>query len=112
MISDFSQKITIKRISIPEDWGFGDPTATPPEVAILSTWGAIKEMSRTQAVMQDLSVENVNYKMVIRYASGREVKKDDIIVWNGGRYKAITSSSVKEIDKKKFLETIIILQDG
>lgn len=109
-ISDLSQRIDVRRITLPGDFGFGDPMGV--EKSVFKTYASVVEISRKSAVMQDLSVENVHYKLVIRYAHGRMVNKADIVVWNGKRYKAITSSSFKEIDKKKFLETIIVMQDA
>jgi len=110
MISDFTERIEIKRVSIPEDFGF-EPT-TPSEVSITTTWANIKEVKRSSAVQQQLDVENDNYKVTMRYVAGREILKDDVIVWSGNRYRAITSSSVNEIGKKKFLETLIVRQHG
>lgn len=110
MISDFTERIEIKRIAIGYDFGF-EPSETT-ETSILTTWANIKEVKRSSAVQQQLDVENDNYKMTIRYVSGRDVRKDDVIVWNSERYRAITSSSVNEIGKKKFLETLIVRQHG
>jgi len=110
MISSLSQNISIKRSTLNANFGFGEPGAT--EILILSTKARIVEVKRTQAVMQQLSVQDVNYKITIRYAAGREVMKDDIIEWDGKRLKAITGASVIEIGKKKYLETIIIYQNG
>lgn len=110
MISDFSQRIEIKRLGLPADFGFGEPSGT--EISILDTWASMKEIKREKKVMQQLNVESVTYKMIIRYRSVPSIQKDDIIVWQGRRLKAITNSTVVDIDKKKFLETIIVLQDG
>lgn len=110
MISDLSQKVDIRRASIGQDFGFGEPTAT--ETSILTTWAALKEIKRTQKAMQQLNVETVTYKMTIRYRSAPSIQKDDTIVWQGKRLKAITNSTVIDIDKRKFLENIIILEDG
>lgn len=109
-ISDFTQNIIIKRLSLDGDFGFGNPNGT--ETTILSTKGSVKEINRTSAVMQNLSVEEVNYKLTIRFAAGRMINKADIVIWNGKRMKAITSSTFKEIDKKRYLETILIDQDA
>lgn len=115
MISDLSQRVEIRRIQVNENFGFeGIDSEIPPiqEVSILTTNAHIKEIKRSSAVQQQLAVENINYKMIIRYATGREVRKDDIVIWLGKRYKALTSSSMTEIDKRKFLETLIVIQDG
>lgn len=110
MISDLSQRIEVRRTTLPSDFGFGD--STPTETSILSTWASIKQVSRTSAVKQALETEVLLYKVSIRYASGREIKQDDIIVWSGKRYKPRTSPEVIEIDKKKFLELIMVGENG
>lgn len=110
MISDLSQRIEVRRVSTPNDFGFGDSSTT--ETSILSTWASIKQVSRASAVKQALDAEILLYKVTIRYASGREIKQDDFIVWDGNRYKPKTSPAVIEIDKKKFLEFIMVREDG
>jgi hypothetical protein len=110
MISDLSQKVDIRRKALPADFGFGEHTAV--ETSILNTWAKLTEIKRAHKLMQGLLAEVAHYKMTIRYRAGSSIQKDDIVVWQGKRLKAITNSTVIDIDKKKFLETIIILQDG
>jgi len=110
MISDLSQRIDIRRKSLGADFGFGEPTVT--EVSILSTVACIKEVKRTQKVMQELDLEVVTYKMTIRYRSAPSIQKGDIIVWRGARLKVLTNATLIDIDKRKFLEAIIVQQDG
>lgn len=111
MISDFSQCIEVKRIVLAEGFGFGEPTKE--EKTVLKTkYAKIRELSRKEAVMQSMSVENRNYEVKIRYHACAEVLKDDIIVWNGKRLKAVTSGRADEIDKKKFIVIMAIYQNG
>lgn len=110
MISDFTERIEIRRIVLSDGFGFDESTTS--ETSILTTWASIKEVSRASAVKQALEVETLNYKMSIRYNTGREIRQDDVIIWNGARYKPKTSPSVIEIDKKKFLQLIIARENG
>lgn len=110
MISDFSQRIEVRRTTVGEDFGFGGPGIT--EASLLTTWAYIKPMKRTTAVLQGLSLENQNYQMRIRYNAGREIRRDDVIVWDSKRYKAITGGTLIEEDKRKLIEAIIVIQDG
>ena len=110
MISDFSQRIEVRRPALPGDFGFGDDDHT--ETSVLTTWASIKEVNRFSAVKQDLDTEVNNYKVRIRYNAGRDIEQEDFIVWNGKRYKAKTSPSVLEIDKKRFLEFIMVAENG
>lgn len=110
MISDLSRKITVQTVTIPADWGFGD--GQPVVTDLFTTWASIKEISRKDAVRQALDAETVQYTMLIRYASGRMFDMKAKILWDGKTYLPRTSPRVIEIDKKKFLETIIVRQDG
>lgn len=110
MISDLSQRIEVRRVSLSTDFGFGEPEQS--ETSVLTTWAAITEISRKDALRQALDADTVQYQMRIRYASGRNIEKSDIIVWKSERYQPRTTPKVIEIDKKKFLELIIVLQDG
>ncbi len=110
MISDLSQRIEIRRTTVGEDFGFGSAGIT--EVSMLTTWAHIKPMKRTTAILQGLSLENQNYQLRIRYNAGRDIRKDDVIVWDSKRYKAITGGTLIEEDKRKIIETIIVIQDG
>jgi SPP1 family predicted phage head-tail adaptor len=110
MISDFSQHITIKSTDIPPDFGFGDGSADATDK--FTTWAAIKELSRESMVRQGLEAETLKYKVTIRYASGRAISRSDKVEWGGELYNIITSPSVIEIDKKKFLQFIIVKQDA
>jgi SPP1 family predicted phage head-tail adaptor len=110
MISRLSQKITIKRAVIPENHGFEQVNENETEV--LSTWAAVKEVSRQSLVAQGLNVETLTYKVLIRYNHDRSIRKGDFVVWNGKKYRVYTSPSIKEIDKKRFLEFLIVGEDG
>ena len=110
MIRDFSQRVQVVSKSLPDDFGFGGGVAT--ETTLFETWASIKQVSRESAVRQGLDAETQQYRMRIRYVPEREFTKDHFIKWNGAEYKAVTSPSVIEIDKKKFLESIIVKQGG
>jgi SPP1 family predicted phage head-tail adaptor len=97
MISRLSQKITIKRAVIPENHGFEQVN---------------EEVSRQSLVAQGLNVETLTYKVLIRYNHDRSIRKGDFVVWNGKKYRVYTSPSIKEIDKKRFLEFLIVGEDG
>lgn len=110
MISDFSQRIEVRRIGLSTDFGFGEPAQT--ETSILSTYAAIVQISRKDAIRQGLEAETIQYRMRIRYASGRNIQMSDVVIWKGVRYNPRTSPTVIEIDKMKFLEVIIVTQNG
>lgn len=110
-ISDLSQQIEVKRIALEEDWGFGEPGETEVSVATIR-FAKVKELSRKESVMEDMSVEDLNYRVTIRYRDGVEILKNDVIIWNGMRLKALTSGRVEEIDKKKYIIVMAIFQNG
>ena len=111
MIEVFNQGIEVKRLSIPGDFGFGDPSET--ETSILVTkYSKIRELSRKEMVMQAMSTENMTYEIKIRYRDDLEIKKDDIIIWKTKRLKAITTAKINEIGKKKYLIIYAIYQNG
>lgn len=110
MISDFSQRIQVITKALPDDFGFSQGIISATVLFI--TWAAIKQVSRELAVRQGLDAETQQYRIRIRYSPGREFTKDHFIAWNGEEYKATTSPAIIEIDKKKFLEAIIVKQGG
>lgn len=110
MISDFSQRITIKSTEIPAGFGFGDGSATTPDK--FTTWASIKEFKRADAIRQGLESETMQYKVTTRYAAGRDINMNDKVEWNGNLYNIRTAPSINEIDKKKFLQFIITMQDA
>lgn len=110
MISDLSQRIEIKSIGLGQDFGFGAPSTT--EASLITTWASIKQVNRESAVRQGLDAETVHYKVTIRYAAGRTVDKDYVVLWNGVRYSPTTSATIIEIDKKKFMQFLMVSQNG
>ena len=106
-VAELSQSIEVYRIqNVINEGGTGGPTP----VFAFATFAKIELMSEREAFQQGINTDTVVYKITYRYLSDRDIKKDDIIKWNGQSFTARSNSKPVMIKTKRWFKNTMALQ--
>lgn len=105
---NFVHKIDVYGLQHVDDpTGYGN--GTDQQILKFSTTGEIVELNQKDLFLQGMSTNTAVYQLRIRYAPGRELKKDDQVNWNGKTY-IIRDNSLTDPRKTRFLINKMELQ--
>lgn len=107
MIGRLKHKIALKRVTMPASFGF-EVNSAPTVINLFETIGSVDLINRKDYQLHGLDTESSAFTAIIREASGRDITKDDVAVWNSEYYRVRTQPEVITLERKRYLKFIIV----
>jgi head-tail adaptor len=93
-LGSYNQRVTFF-VEGTESDGYGG--TRPTEEIILSTWGRVEQLKRSNSLEQNQELLNEAYKVFIQTRQGFEITVNMMVKWRGKTFKIITPPYAKNV---------------